>query len=297
MAFKLDPRILLTLIISLTIFSAQLDSAFPPSLEARLENNEITNILLIGIDARPEEINARSDTIMLLSINNQIKQAAIISIPRDTRIVFQGKNRKINMVNQLKGPNALCQEVSTLMGTSVEHYILTNFNNFKNIIDQLGGIWIDVDIDLHSPATGVYLGKGYQCLSGQEALTYVRFRSDVDGDIGRAQRQQRFIAALAEQMLIKENLPRLPGIVMEIKENVQTNISLRDMVYLARLASEYKTDDLITQTLPGYHYWAQNSGASFWEVDREIARSVIDSLFNGHRYETRLEAPPWVNSY
>ncbi len=295
--FKLDSRILLTLIISLTLISAEIDNAFPRSLEVRLGNNEIANILLIGIDARPEEINARSDTIILVSINSQIKQAAIVSIPRDTRIIFQGRNRKINMVNQLIGPAALCQEVSTLMDTRVEHYILTNFNNFKQIIDRLGGIYIDVDINIQSPLTGVYLSKGYQCLSGQEALTYVRFRSEVDGDIGRAQRQQRFITALAEQMLKKENLPLLPGVVMEIKENVETNISLRDMVYLARLAPEYKTDDLITQTLPGYHYWAQNSGASFWEADREIARSLIDSLFNGHRYETRLEAPPWVNSY
>jgi len=290
--FKIKPPIILTLLLSLTLISVNLGNIFPPSLEDRLTNGEIANILLIGIDARPDEINARSDTIMLLSINNTIKKAALISIPRDTHIVFEHKNRKINMVNQLKGPDALCKEVSTLLDTEVEHYILTNFTGFQEIIDQLGGVYLDVDIVIHSPASGVFLNKGYHCLSGKEALTYVRFRTKQDGDIGRIQRQQRLLIALCSQLFEKDNIFRLPGVISTLKENINTNISPRDMIYLSRLASDYKPDDLITQTLPGYHYFAQNSGASLWEADREIAKSLIDSLFNGHRYEPRLDPPP-----
>ncbi|KUG02408.1 cell envelope-associated transcriptional attenuator lytr-cpsa-psr, subfamily m [hydrocarbon metagenome] len=293
---KMNSIIILSLLISFTVLSSEINKAFPVSLEDRLKNGEVANILLIGTDARPEEVNGRSDTIMLLSINDQIKQVAVISIPRDTRIVFKGKNTKINMVNQLQGPDALCQEISDLMGLRVQHYILTSFNGFEDIIDQLGGIYLEVDIDIHSPSTGVYLSKGYQCLNGQEALTYVRFRSDSDGDIGRIDRQQRFVSALTEQILKKENLARLPGIANKMKENIATNISLRDMLYLVRLTPGFKSENLITQTLPGYHYWSPYSGASFWEVDPEIARSLIDSLFNGHRYNTYLDAPPWVNS-
>ncbi len=295
--YKINSIIIFTLVIGLTLISAEIYRAFPISLEDRLKNGEVANILLIGTDARPDEINARSDTIMLLSINDQIKQAAVISIPRDTRIEFEGRNTKINMINQLQGPEALCQEISALMDTRVQHYILANFTSFKDIIDQLGGIYLDVDVDIQSPSTGVYLNKGYHCLNGQEALTYVRYRSDSDGDIGRINRQQRFITALADQILKKENLPRLPGIASEITENVTTNISLRDVLYLAHLAPCYKPENLITQTLPGYHYWSSYTGASFWEVDREIARSLLDSLFNGHRYETYLNAPPWVNQF
>lgn len=288
---------LVTLILSLTLISVQVSQLFPETIRDRLEKGQRANILLIGIDARPGEINARSDTIILLSMDRKMGRAVLVSIPRDTRIVLQGRHTKINMINQLKGPEALCEAISQMMASPVEYYIQTNFQGFEESIDLIGGVYIDVDIEFQSPSSGIYLHKGYQKLSGKEALKYVRFRGGQDADIGRTQRQQRLIKALAEQMHKKENLARLPSLIPQLRQNVHTNLGWSDLLYLAGIAEQFNNDNLITQTLPGYHYFSPYSGASFWEADREIAASLLDSLYQGHQFEVHLEAPPWVQQW
>lgn len=292
-----DPRLVLALIISLTFVSAKLNQFYPTSLQDRLKQDKTANILLIGIDARPGETQTRSDVLILLSLNKSIGKAVLVSIPRDTRIVFKGRNTKINMINQLEGPQATCREVGKLLGTPVNNYIITNFSGFEDIIDSLGGVYMNVDIRLQSYKENVYLEKGPQRLTGKEALAYVRFRTNPDMDIGRTRRQQELLLALTRQLNKKENLVRLPRLISRFRECVTTNIRLKDMLYLASIADDFKEDNVIAQTLPGYHYFATYSGASFWEVDPDIALSLLDSLFEGHRYEVIQPAPPWVNSW
>jgi LCP family protein required for cell wall assembly len=290
-----DPRWILTLIISLTLLSAEINQLFPPSFKDKLEHDKIANILLIGIDARPGETQTRSDTLILLSINKPLNKAALVSIPRDTRIVFQGANRKINMVNQLKGPEALCKEAGKLLDTDVDHYMIVNFSGFQEIIDAMGGVYINVDIRLRSYTSGVFLEKGYQCLSGKEALEYVRFRTNPDMDIGRIKRQQKLLMAMAKQILQTDNLLRLPRLITTMQQYVTTNIRLNDMLYLGYMARQFNEKDIIVQTLPGYAYFTYN-GVSFWEADQKIAGSLLNALFAGHHFEANQPAPPWVNS-
>jgi len=201
------------------------------------------------------------------------------------------------MTNQLKGPEESCNEVSRLLEKDVEHYVITNFEGFEKMIDTLGGVDMYVDIDLKSYTNGVFLEKGNRHLNGKEALTYARFRETQQGDIGRTARQQNLLKALARQLGRKQNVARLPRLLAQLRENVQSNISLSDIVYLANLVPGLREDDIINQTLPGYHYVDPYSGASYWEVDREIARSIIDSLFKGERFEVHLQAPPWARDY
>ncbi|MEN6325196.1 MAG: LCP family protein [Syntrophomonas sp.] len=291
-----DPRWILTLIISLTLVSAELSYLFPPSIKDKFKQDKIANILLIGIDARPGETQTRSDTLILLSINKPLNKAALVSIPRDTRIVFHGANRKINMVNQLKGPEVLCEEVGKLLNTNVDYYMIVNFTGFQEIIDAMGGVYMDVDIRMHSYTSGVFLEKGYQRLSGKQALQYVRFRTNPDMDIGRINRQQKLLMAVAKQILQTDNLLRLPRLITTMQQYVTTNISLNDMLYLGYMARQFNEENIIVQTLPGYAYFTYN-GVSFWEADRKIAGSLLNALFAGHRFEAKQPAPPWVNSW
>ena len=252
----------------------------------------------MGVDARPgEEQNTRSDVMVVASINFKLDKIVLLSIPRDTRIEGWDRTGKINMINQLKGPEESCKEVSRLLDKDVEYYIITNFEGFEKMIDTLGGVDMYVDIDLRSYTNGVFLEKGNHHLNGKEALTYARFRETQQGDIGRTARQQNLLKALARQLGRKENVASLPRLLSQLRENVQSNISLSDTVYLANLIPGLKEDDIINQTLPGYHYVDPYSGASYWEVDREIARSIIDSLFMGERFEVHLQAPPWAMDY
>ncbi|MGS0763731.1 LCP family protein [Syntrophomonas curvata] len=293
----IQPRFILLLILSFTLLGAEINHAWPHSIKSRISQGEVVNILLMGIDARPGEQNTRSDTMIVASINYEQGKIVLLSIPRDTRVDGWDRTGKINMVNQLKGPRESCQEVSRLLGKKVDYYILTNFQGFEKMIDTLGGVDMYVDINLKSYSQGVYLEKGQRHLNGKEALTYVRFRETQQGDIGRTARQQRLLKALAQQIGRKETVSRLPRLIAQLRENVQSNISLSDIVYLANIIPGLKEDDIISQTLPGYHFVDPYSGASYWEADREIALSIIDSLFKGERFEVHLQSPPWARDY
>ncbi len=291
------PRLILVLILSLTLVGAEINNVIPRSIKSRISRGEVVNILLMGIDARQGEQKARSDTMIVASLNYELGKIVLLSIPRDTRIEGRDRTGKINMVNQLKGPEESCKEVSRLLGKDVDYYVLTNFQGFEQMIDTLGGGDMYVDINLQSYSNGVFLEKGDRHLNGKEALTYARFRETQEGDIGRTARQQRLLKALTQQIGRKETIPRLPRLMAQFRENVQSNISLNDIVYLTNLIPGLSEDDIINQTLPGYHFVDPYSGASYWEVDREIARSIIDSLFKGERFEVHLQAPPWARDY
>ncbi|MEN6326397.1 MAG: LCP family protein [Syntrophomonas sp.] len=276
-----DPKIVLLSIIILTLVSAQIDKAFPHSVRERIKNGELVNILLLGIDARPgESYNTRSDTIILASFDYNTEKAVLLWIPRDTRIYTSNRSKKINMVNQLQGPEASCQTVEELLGTEIDYYVLTNFTGFERIIDLMGGVYMDVDINLSSPWSGVYLTKGYKCLTGKEALKYARYRGVKDGDIGRTQRQQKLMKALITQSLQKHNIAKFPELFAELSKNVDTNLSTSDLLYLSTTILSIDNGNIVTQTLPGYHYTDPYSGASYWEVDRQVSRQIINNLFN-----------------
>lgn len=283
------------LLIILLLLSVKIETSFGNSIRSRVNQGKVVNILILGIDARPGEVKARSDTIMLASINKKLGSAVLISIPRDTKVKVKGKNTKINMITQTEEPETCCAEVAKLLATEVDYYVLANFTGFENIIDIIGGVYLDVDIELSSSASGVYIKRGYQQLNGKQALLYARYRGLPDADIGRIGRQQKLMQALAEQLMDKENLSRIPQLIPELCENVSTNLSISDMIFLASLSPTINRENVITQTLPGYHYVDPYSGASYWLVDRQIAGSMIESLFDGHRFEVELEEPPWAD--
>ncbi len=288
-----DNRIILILIVSLTLLTAELEQMISFSLRDKIESGENAYVLVIGTDSRQGEKYGRSDTLILCSYNLEYNKIVMVSIPRDTRVQYEGKTRKINVVNQNGGPEAACREVSKLMGVQVNHYLLTNFEGFEKIIDILGGVWMDVDIDLYSSSSGVYINKGYQQLTGKEALQYVRFRNNPDADIGRTGRQQRLFKAMIRQALRPEMVPKIPDLAEQLQENAVTNISLSDFVYIASLGLKVDENNIITQTLPGYHYFEPYSGASFWETNPQMNHSIINSLYEGYRYEVIQEAPLW----
>jgi len=281
------------MILSLTLLSAEIDNYYPPSLKSRLQNGELANVLLLGIDARPGEVRARSDTIIFASYNPLLKKVILISIPRDTWVNASGRSGKINMLSQLQGPRATCQAVENLLQVKVDHYIVTNFEGFRNIIDIMGGVYLDVDINLSSPSSNIYLKKGYHCLNGAQALKYARYRGLPDADIGRTKRQQKLMKAVMESLLSAETIPKIPQLIAEMKKNVNTNISMSDMIYMANSCKGINFDNVQSQTLPGYHFVDPHTGGSYWQVDRQIANSIVESLYEGHVYEVNLSAPSW----
>jgi LCP family protein required for cell wall assembly len=272
---------------------------FDRSITAKAERGKQINILFMGIDARKMETNSRSDTMILASIDTKANKIAMVWIPRDTRVeVKRNYYDKINSVNYLQGPEAACKVVGDLLDIRVDHYVVTNFAGFAKIIDILGGVTLDVETDMFhkdpDPQLRINLSQGIQKLNGQNALGYVRYRGTPTADIGRTGRQQKFIKALADEMLQGKTILKLPELLPELAKNIHTNIPLSDMMAMAKLAKDFDSLEIYTQTLPGYSYTDRQTGASYWEADHKIAAGIIDDLFAGKKYDVAQDPPNWV---
>ncbi|MEW6458206.1 MAG: LCP family protein [Bacillota bacterium] len=252
------------------------------------------NVLLLGIDAQEGETTARADSILFVSADPKQQQVAILSIPRDTRVQIPGHGwDKINSATVYGGPELARKVVSGLLGVPVDYYVLTNFEGFRDIVDILGGVTIDVERRMYyrdpmaNPPLLIDLQAGVQRLDGDKALQYVRYRSDGLGDITRTQRQQKFLKALAEEMMKPRNIVKLPKLVPKIDECVDTNMSVRVMLRWAGLARKLDGVKMVSATLPGgfldYH------GISYWSVDPTRAREVAARLLNGEEITSWLD--------
>ncbi len=272
---------------------------FNESIEKKATKGKTVNILVMGIDARSATENSRSDTMILISIDRKTNKIAMLWIPRDTRVEV-GINRydKANSVNYIKGPEEACNVVGKLLGTKVNYYAIANFYGFEEIINLLGGVTIDVESNMNhpdpNPKLNINLAKGVQELNGKQALDYVRYRGGPTADIGRTGRQQKFIKAVTKEFLKPKNIVKLPKLVPQVFEHVNTNIPLDDMLYMVSLAKEFSSDSVITQTLPGYSFTDPKNGASYWQADKEITKTILADLLEGKTYDVAQDPPNWV---
>lgn len=300
---KLASMLILVFLITFGIGAGlvgKFDNIFEESIESKVSKGKNVNVLVMGVDVLKGETAARSDTMLLASIDFNTKKVAMVWIPRDTRVqTAKGNNVKINSINFTHGPEEASKAVGDLLGTKVNYYMVVNFSAFEKLIDTLNGINMDVELNMRhydpDPKLSISLNKGQQRLNGKQALDYVRYRGGPTADIGRTQRQQKFIKALAEEVLQAKTILKLPKIIPQIIDSVSTNIELNDMLKMVNVAKDFSADDLITQTLPGYPYTDSRSGASYWEVDRDIAKNIINDLFSGKTYDVAQDPPGWVS--
>ena len=243
------------------------------------------SLLLVGADQRPNEEKFNTDSIILATIDPTGPRISMLSIPRDTRVSIPGhSNIKINSVAPLSDLENLQKVVSELTGVSVAGYVQTNFDGFKQIIDTLGGVTIDVEKDMYYE-TGdqedgyINLKKGVQRLNGSKALQYARFRHDAFADISRTARQQVVLKAVAKEMLQVSTLTKLPWLIPQLKEAVNTNLALGDILKLSKAAVQLENAEIYTQTLPGK--FNDLNGISYWEVDPSEAKEVVRNLLRG----------------
>lgn len=208
------------------------------------EGSERVNILLLGGDARDvaEGEIARSDSILVASFDPVTKKAHLFSVLRDTwtDIEGYGENR-INSAITLGGPDLAMKTVGDLLGLEIQYYVYTDFEGFKALVDKLGGIWFDVEKDMHYRDNAdenrydIDLEKGYQLLDGDKALQYVRFRHDAMSDYTRTERQRNFLKAVAKELQSTWNLIQMKSILDSVSPYIETNLSVTDMLKLGQL--------------------------------------------------------------
>jgi LCP family protein required for cell wall assembly len=256
---------------------------------------ERVNILLLGTDARPGEKDARTDSIIVASIQPYEKKAALVSIPRDTLVEIPGHGKdKINSANVVGGPNMTKEIVENLLDLKVDHYVKTNFEGFRDIIETLGGVTIDVEKNMRyydpTDGTNINLKKGVQQLTGKKALDYARFRHDSLGDISRTQRQQKLLKAVVSEALQAKTVLKLPALIPQIAKAIETDLSLAEMLKLAAMGRDLENLQIVSQTLPGQFY---NNQGSYWKADEVKAKLVLNDMLNG--VQTEVVIGPDIN--
>ncbi|MDD2585671.1 MAG: LCP family protein [Syntrophomonadaceae bacterium] len=262
------------------------------------QDGERTNILMLGVDARPGETHSRSDTMMLVSIDPKLDKMAVISIPRDTKVKVKGSsNEKICTANYVGGPKYAKQLVEELLDTKIDYYVEMDFKAFTKVVDTLGGVTINVPQRMYKPYEGIDLKSGTQKLNGKQALGYVRFRDYEFGDIQRTAQQQEFIKILADQALQAKTIPKIPKLFKEVKPYLDTDLGFTDMVRMASWAPGFTKESILTQTLPGYFYDVRdedgNLAESYWVADKKVATELIDKMFAGEAIAAAIQQSPY----
>lgn len=244
----------------------------------------LIRLLVLGEDntgGKKDKPRGLSDTILLASIDLSTKRVSAISIPRDTKIELDGQTRKVNAAYSVGGPARTEQVIMDMTGIKPDYYVKTNVAGFEKTVDILGGVDIDVEKNMrYNDNWGhlhINLKKGLQHLDGNKAMQYVRFRHDALGDITRMQRQQKFLKALVQQSMSASKLTRLPAVIGSMLRNCETDMTPKDVLYLAKFASKTSMSQVKMDMLPGA---PENiNGASYWVYDPERTAQLVRELF------------------
>lgn len=261
---------------SSSLFDKPLEKA---AEEGMLVARDKSTIMIMGIDERDDDVG-RSDTLMVATIDPKKKQAALLSIPRDTRVKIKGNGYdKINAAYAYGGHKLTQDTVEKLLGTPMDHYVLINIQAFQRIIEAIGGVDIDVEKRMYyedpwddEGGLVIDLYPGKQHMDGKTAITYVRYR-DEEGDIGRISRQQKFMKAVMDKVTSPAIIPQLPGIIREVLSSVKTDLSFRQLLEFAGALKEAQNNGLKTDMLQGRPLYIQ--GISYWIPDITKIRTTL----------------------
>ena len=219
-------------------------------LRAALAKTDLVNepfyLLLMGTDGSDEREASeefagdqfRSDSIMLTRIDPVNKKVTLVSLHRDTLVDMgeYGQN-KLNAAHAIGGAALAVKTVSELAGVPISHYAEINFDGFKDIVDALGGVEVDVPMTIDDADAGGHLDEGLQTLNGDQALILCRSRHAYeqygDGDSFRAANQRLVLSAIAKKLLAAD-VATMAGTVQALSQYVTTDLEISDIVGLAQ---------------------------------------------------------------
>jgi LCP family protein required for cell wall assembly len=247
--------------------------------------------LVIGYDHRmgPESAGpSRSDTIMLIRADPTQKTISLLSFPRDLLVpIYCGSTLmssadKINSAYARCGPRGTLDTVRHLTGLPINYVITVDFHGFKEVVDKLGGVWMDIDRRYYNKNTGasydnyanIDLQPGYQRLTGGDALEFVRFRH-TDDDFHRLARQQEFVRALKEQISHGFSYTDVFALVNDMVQNVEVaagghKLSGGDVVQWAFFA----------KNLPGGHFFQPSISSQVVGDNVTASQSAVQQAVN-----------------
>lgn len=230
------------------------------------ESTGVVNILIAGnsVDDAGHGGAQLTDSIMVASYNLSESRLSLISIPRDLFVSYGGSHMKINAVYVYSGMDGLQAVVEDVTGLTINHQVLINYTAFKDMIDAVGGIDIDIEADdsrgIYDPMIGFKISNGVHHLSGAQALLLARCRNDPTydgrvayglsgGDFDRAENQRKIMLALLEKIQsssVLSNISTLKGLIESLADNVETNMTAGQLRRLYDLSQEVESNDTVS---------------------------------------------------
>ena len=271
----------------------------------------VYTILFVGVD----QISESTDTMMVCRFDTRNHKIDIVSIPRDTLINVSWDMRKLNAVYSASlhaggtGIDSLCMHIKWLTGFDVDCYAVVDLLLFQNVINEMGGVWFDVPIEMNywdiPQELFIDIHPGYQLLDGYMSMCLCRFREDYsNGDLGRIEMQQAFLKAAASQFLTLGNIPHAGKVVRMIAEGVQTNLSAGNIAWFLRQALQCRSRDIhfhtmpcITRNISGYSYavvepydWVNMINEYLNPYETDINWGMLNIVYyNGNHVESTTE--------
>ncbi len=238
---------------------------------------DVTRVLIMGRDAGGK----LTDSILLLSVSQERKQAAAVQIPRDTYFEYTAKDyKKINGALATLGEEELLRLLSSTFCVPIRYFFILDLDGFDRMVDALGGVDLENPTEMHytDPAQGleIHLPQGQVHLDGKAAQHFVRYRSGyADADLGRLDAQKIFLKALGEKVQSASALQRFSLITANLS-NVRTNLDLASAVRLFSSLSEFPFSEMPIVTMPGQAVLG-SSGASYYVLNREGSTGVVNA--------------------
>jgi polyisoprenyl-teichoic acid--peptidoglycan teichoic acid transferase len=205
------------------------------------------SILIMGIeDYISEGSNGRTDSLILATINPKAESMNLLSIPRDTLVTLPDsyKETKINHAYAYGGKEGTIEAIESLLEVPIDYYATINFNGFKQLINEVDGVKVDVPFDFtevnYLNGETLYFNEGSMRLDGDEALAYARMRKqDPRGDFGRNERQKEIIISLIDELRKPSNVFKIDKLARLLSNDVETNVKISEALSLTNTITRF----------------------------------------------------------
>ena len=255
-------------------------------------NEQVRHYLVLGQDTYDEEIqsDSRTDTILLVSLDTQYNRIVMTSIMRDSKVPTpKGNETKINTLYKFYGLDGLVSTVEKLLEIDVSGAVLINYENVKRLIDALGGVDIEIDINECLQISSILLhkdpnlpdGPGMTHMTGRIALAYMRDRSSGSGDFSRTQRQRNVIHELLKKCR-SMSLSDLSAVYNAISDGVETDMDALELLIAFQTGYSLLDGELIENNIPSSHTYSYGTlrGSSVLNVNWSKNRDALHALLN-----------------
>lgn len=277
----------------------------PSSLYSR--RSGVYTILCAGRD----EAAFNTDVLILVSFDTQNGSASVVQIPRDTYLDGGKINalwaKKRNAAKKAGSSavdddamNALCTTLEETLCVQIDHWVLCNLTAFREAVDAIGGVTVDVPCDMHyddpEQNLSIHISAGKQLLNGAQAEGLVRFRSGyLRGDLGRVDAQKLFLSSLLAKT--KEiSVLKLPSLLKTVSKHLSMSLSFSDLLYFAKGVQKLDLANVTFLTLPGTDCREYgDSGAWYYVLSRQGTWEAVNEHLNV--YQTEIDAKLFDRDY